>query len=362
MKRTSLFDQHLAAGARMVAFAGWEMPIQYASGIHQEHLAVRESAGLFDVSHMGEIEVTGPGALSFLRFATLNDPALLGPGRGQYSMLPNDRGGLIDDLYVYHTTPEDFLPDDYLVVCNASNREAVASHLTRLARDFDADVRDVSDDFGLLALQCPGAALLLGRVTDADVGGLKKNRTLAGTLLGCEVTFARTGYTGEDGFEIFCHPEDAPALWRTLTAAGAVPCGLGARDTLRLEAGFPLFGHELTPETNPRCTDFAWVVKDKPFYGREAIWSRTCTRQLVGLRLLQRGVARQGYRVLAPAAGEDELGDKIGEVTSGTISPLTRDGIAMAWIRKAYSEPGTEVAVEVRAQPLSAVVVKPPFY
>jgi aminomethyltransferase len=357
MKRTTLFELHVQAGARMVDFAGWEMPLQYPTGINQEHLAVREGAGLFDVSHMGELRVHGAGALELLRFATLNDAGLLQPGRGQYSMLPNDQGGLIDDLYVYCTAP-----DDYLVVCNASNREAVAAHLHRLALDYDAEVDDVSDALGLLALQGPGAALLLGRATDSDVGGLKKNRTLAGTLSSCAVTFARTGYTGEDGFEIFCAADDAPALWRTLVAAGAVPCGLGARDTLRLEAGFPLFGHELTAQTNPRCTDFAWVVKDKPFYGREALWSRGCTRQLVGLRLLQRGVARQGYRVLAPAEREDELGEKIGEVTSGTISPLTREGIAMAWVRRAYSEPGTEVAIEVRAQPLPAVVVKPPFY
>lgn len=341
----------------MVDFAGWEMPLQYRGGISQEHLAVRESAGLFDVSHMGEIRVTGHGALAFLSFATLNDPARLKPGWGQYSMLPNDQGGLIDDLYVYCTGE-----NHYLVVCNAANRDAAVRHLTRLAHDYDAVVEDVSDSFGLLALQGPGAALLLGRQTDADIGGLKKNRTLVGQLAGTEVTVARTGYTGEDGFEIFCEPNDAPSLWRALTAAGAEPCGLGARDTLRLEAGFPLFGHELGESTNPRCTDFAWVVKDKPFFGRDAIWERGCTRQLVGLRLLQRGVARPGYRVLAPGASEDEPGEKIGEVTSGTISPLTREGIAMAWVRKAYSEPGTEIAVEVRAQPLPAVVVKPPFY
>ena len=357
MKRTPLYDLHVAAGARMVDFAGWEMPIQYPTGINQEHLAVRESAGVFDVSHMGEVKVTGAGALEFLRFATLNDPATLKPGRGQYSMLPNDQGGLIDDLYVYCTAPE-----DYLVVCNASNREAVVSHLTKLARNYDAEVTDVSDTFGLLALQGPGAALMLGRLTDADVGGLKKNRTLTGTLAGCEVTFARTGYTGEDGFEIFTRAEDAPAVWQALTSAGAVPCGLGARDTLRLEAGFPLFGHEFSDVTNPRCSNMAWVVKDKDFYGREAIWSRTCTRQLVGLKLLQRGVARQGYRVLAPGETEDEPGEKIGEITSGAISPLTREGVALAWVRKAYSEPGTEIAVEIRGQPLTAVVVKPPFY
>ena len=341
----------------MVDFAGWEMPLQYPPGINQEHLAVRESVGLFDVSHMGEVRVTGAGALDFLRFATLNDPASLKPGRGQYSMLPNDRGGLIDDLYVYCTAPE-----DYLVVCNASNREVVVTHLAKLARDYDTEVMDVSDTFGLLALQGPGAVLLLARLTDADVGGLKKNRTLTGTLAKSDVTFARTGYTGEDGFEIFCRSEDAAAVWRVLTEAGAVPCGLGARDTLRLEAGFPLFGHELTETTNPRCSNMAWVVKDKDFYGREAIWPRSCTRKLVGLKLLQRGVARQGYRVLAPGEHEDESGEKIGEITSGAISPLTREGIALAWVRQAYSEPGTAVAVEIRGQPLPAVVVKPPFY
>ncbi|ADI14208.1 glycine cleavage system aminomethyltransferase GcvT [Truepera radiovictrix] len=361
MKRTPLFDLHLEHGARMVDFAGWEMPLQYRTGIHTEHLAVREGVGLFDVSHMGEVRVTGPGAEAFLRYATLNDPSRLKPQQGQYSMLPNDRGGLIDDLYVYRDAPEAFL-----IVCNAANREAVVAHLTRLSYDYDATVTDESDAWALLALQGPGAALLAGRHAEAELTALKKNRTLQTTLAGCAVTLARTGYTGEDGFEIFCRPEDAPTLWRALVGAGATPCGLGARDTLRLEAGFPLFGHELGPETNPRCTDFAWVVKDKPFFGREAMWHRTCTRRLVGLRLKQRGVARPGYRVLAGAAdvleAESDEGTKVGEVTSGTISPLTREGIAMAWVRRAYSEPGTELAVEIRGQPVPAVVVKPPFY
>ncbi len=370
MKRTSLYELHLEHGARMVDFAGWEMPIQYRTGINGEHLAVRGGVGLFDVSHMGEVRATGAGAQAFLAYATLNDPGTLKPGRGQYSMLPNERGGLIDDLYVYCDAPE-----DYLVVCNASNREAVVTHLTRLGHDYDVDVRDESDAWGLLALQGPGAALLADRHTAAELSELRKNRTVKTTLAGCEVTLARTGYTGEDGFEIFCQPDDAPALWRTLVAAGALRCGLGARDTLRLEAGFPLFGHELGADTNPRCTDFAWVVKDKPFYGREAMWGRSCTRRLVGLRLAQRGVAREGYRVLAGAAdasqsgpndkdvGEEAgTGTKVGEVTSGTISPLTREGIAMAWVRRAYSEPGTELAVEIRGQPVPATVVKPPFY
>ncbi len=350
MKRTTLYDVHVKHGARMVDFADWEMPIQYKTGINQEHLAVREGAGLFDVSHMGELRVTGENATDFLSYATLNNPAKLTPGRAQYSMLPNDRGGLIDDLYIYCEGD-----DEYLIVCNAANVGEVAPHLERLAQDYNAQVENESERWGLMALQGPGAALIMSRVTDGDITSFKKNRTLKTSLAGCEVMLARTGYTGEDGFEVFCDAQDAPQVWEALTDEGAVPCGLGARDTLRLEAGFPLFGHEFTETTNPLCSPYAWVVKDKPFYGRDALWNPSCERKLVGLRLLQRGVARQGYNVL-------HEGDVVGEVTSGTISPLTREGIAMAWIDAALSEPGTSLAVEIRGQGVSASVVEPPFY
>ena len=350
MKRTTLYDEHVKRDARMVDFAGWEMPIQYPTGINQEHLAVRERAGLFDVSHMGEIRVTGEAATDFLSYATLNNPAKLTPGRAQYSMLPNDRGGLIDDLYIYCEGKS-----EYLVVCNASNVSEVVPHLERLAQDYEVSVQNESERWGLMALQGPGAALMMSRLTDEDITSFKKNRTLKTMLAGCSVMLARTGYTGEDGFEVFCEAQDAPQVWRALTEAGATPCGLGARDTLRLEAGFPLFGHEFTNTTNPLCSSYAWVVKDKPFYGREAMWDPACERRLVGLRLTRRGVARQGYHVL-------HKGDIVGEVTSGTISPLTREGIALAWVDAALSEPGTPLEIEIRGQGVNAAVVEPPFY
>ncbi len=350
MKRTPLFEAHRSAGARLVEFAGWEMPLNYPGGIQAEHVAVRTDAGLFDVSHMGEVRVSGKDAKGFLQFATLNDAGKLAPGRGQYSMLPNDRGGLIDDLYVYRDAE-----DDYLVVCNAANQAPVLQHLQVLAEDYDVRVADESESWALLALQGPGSAILLSRLVQGDVTDLKKNRKMALRFGNLSLEAARTGYTGEDGFELFCRPEDAPVVWQALLERGAVPCGLGARDTLRLEAGFPLYGHEFDERTNPLCSDYAWVVKDKAFYGREALWNAPCRERLVGLRLEERGVARQGYALYD---GER----RVGVVTSGTISPLTRDGIAMAWLEAGLANPGKALSVEIRGQRSSATVVKPPFY
>lgn len=330
-------------------FAGWEMPLYYTS-IAEEHVAVRTDVGLFDVSHMGEIRVTGVGSLSFLQFVTLNDPGKLKSGRGQYSMLPNDKGGLIDDLYVYRDDTESFL-----VVCNAANRRRVLEHLTRQSEAYQVQIVDESDSWDLLALQGPGAVLLLNRFVKEDLTTLKKNQKLTVTFGEHIIEVARTGYTGEDGFEIFCRPESSTALWHALISRGAKPCGLGARDTLRLEAGFPLFGQEFTETTNPRCSDYAWVVKDKPFFGREAIWDADCSRRLVGIRLAERGVARQGYRIV-------HSGKIIGEVTSGTISPFTRESIAMGWVDTANAEIGTALEVEIRGQPKEAAIVKMPFY
>ncbi len=351
MQRTPLYDRHEASGARIVDFAGWAMPIQYPSGINQEHLAVRQEVGLFDVSHMGQLRVTGPQVVEFLRWSTLNDAGRLKHGRGQYSMLPNDRGGLVDDLYVYRDAEL-----DYLIVANAGNVEVVASHLRELAEPFDVELADESERWALLAVQGPGAALAVERVSDSDLASVRKNQTLDASIGACPVRLARTGYTGEDGFEVFVAPEDAGAVWDLLIEAGAAPCGLGARDTLRLEAGFPLYGHELGPDTNPLATPFAWVVKDKPFYGREAMWGVDPGRRLVGMKLTGRGVARQGYEVV------DERGGPLGEVTSGTLSPLTREAIAMAWVRTSHAEPGTALSVLIRGQAHPATVVVPPFY
>ena len=349
MRRTPLHQVHVDAGAKMVDFAGWHLPIQFG-GVAAEHLAVRKSAGLFDVSHMGELRVSGENATDFLRYAALNDVGKLQPGRGHYSMLPNDSGGLIDDLYIYREGDS-----EYLIVVNAANAERAYRHLARLASLFDAVVTDESSRWALLALQGPAANDLLAPLTEADLAALKKNRIISTQVAQWPARVARTGYTGEDGFEIFLAPAGAVPVWQALSEAKAVPCGLGARDTLRLEAGFPLYGHELTDDTNPLCTPYAWVVKDKTFYGREKMWDPTCERRLVGLELSGAGVPREGYTVLAGA-------EPVGRITSGTVSPLTRKGIAMAWVDAELSQPQTALKVEIRSKMVPASVTKPPFY
>ncbi|WP_457636958.1 glycine cleavage system aminomethyltransferase GcvT [Oceanithermus sp.] len=344
MNKTPLYDEHLALGGRMVEFAGWELPVMYSS-ITKEHLAVRQGVGIFDVSHMGEFFVRGSQALEYLRWVTLNDPARLKVGRAQYSMLPNDRGGVVDDIYVYRVAD-----DEYLVVVNAANVEKDWAHMNELAGNFDVELENASANWALMALQGPRAEEVLQPLCDVELAGRRKNSTFTASVAGVPVRLARTGYTGEDGFEIFAAPEAAATVWRALIGAGAVPAGLGARDTLRLEAGFPLYGHELTDETNPRCTPLAWVIKDKGYYGRQAIESGDCRRRLVGL-LMERGIPREGYRILRG-------GDVVGEVTSGTQSPVLKKGIALGWVE---SDAGTELEVEVRGKPLPARVVPTPF-
>jgi len=241
------------------------------------------------------------------------------------------------------------------VVANASNKDVVFSHLEKLSTHYKIALVDESDSWALLALQGPGAALLLARFVEEDLSQLKKNSKKTMVLNDCMIDVARTGYTGEDGFEIFCRPDEAMTVWDTLVKSGATPCGLGARDSLRLEAGFPLFGHEFTETTNPLCSSYAWVVKDKPFYGRDALWDKPCKQKLVGLKLKQRGIARQGYTVYSSEG-------MIGEVSSGTLSPFTRESIALAWIDTEFADEGSTVLVEVRRDKLEAIVTKPPFY
>jgi glycine cleavage system aminomethyltransferase T len=290
-RRSPLDAVHRAAGASFTDFAGWQMPVRYSSDL-AEHHAVREAAGLFDLSHMAEILVLGAEAPAALDHALAGRISAVEEGQAKYSLLLAEDGGIIDDLVVYRTGP-----DRFLVVANAGNRAAAVDALRERAAGFDCVVDDESDDVGLIALQGPRSEEIL---------------------------------------------------------RGVVPVGLAARDTLRLEAGFPLFGHELGPDTNPLCTPFGWVVKDKEFFGREALWDQPCDQRLVGLRLLQRGIPRAGYRVL-------NGGEAVGEVTSGALSPLTRDAIAFAWVAAELAAPGTDLAVEIRGQSVAASVVEPPF-
>ena len=350
MKRTPLHDTHVALHARMVDFAGWQMPIQYRTGINEEHNAVRDSCGIFDVSHMGQIRITGDGAVDFLRYVALNDAARLKVGRAQYSMLPNNSGGLIDDIYVYRDGESDFM-----IVSNAGNHDSVMSHLDSLSKaKQDVDVSDESADWAVLAVQGPEATRILSEMTGQELDATRKNATEFASIAGHEIRLTRTGYTGEAGFEVYTKPEAAVPVWQALTASGAVPCGLGARDTLRLEAGFPLFGNELDANSNPLCTPMAWVVKDKDFFGRPEMMNADCARRLVGLELLQRGIPRGGYAIVKD-------GRQVGTVTSGTISPWSRKAIALGWLDSGFSEPGTELAVEIRGQPVEAVVAELPF-
>ncbi|WP_448565928.1 glycine cleavage system aminomethyltransferase GcvT [Thermus sp.] len=345
MKKTPLYQAHLRHGGRMVAFAGYALPLQYTS-IVEEHLAVRREAGLFDVSHMGEFLIRGEEALPFLQWATVNDVGRLRVGRAQYSMLPSERGGVVDDIYLYRLGEA-----AYLMVVNAANIAKDFAHLSALARGFRVEVEDVSEATALLALQGPKAARILQGLTEADLASRKKNDVFEARVAGRPARLARTGYTGEDGFEIFLAPEDAEAVFEALVAAGARPAGLGARDTLRLEAGFPLYGHELTEETNPLCTPWAWVVKrEKDFLGKEAMLSGACREKLVGL-VLETGIPREGYAVLS------EKGP-VGRVTSGGYSPLLEKGIALAYVEKEAEGP---FYVEVRGRAIPAALSQLPF-
>jgi aminomethyltransferase len=359
LRHTPLRDAHVALGARMVPFAGYEMPVQYTS-ILDEHRTVRSAVGLFDLSHMGEVAIGGAEALAFCRYAVVSDPGALEPGQAQYSMLCTDAGGVIDDLIVYRTD------HGYLIVCNASNRDAVVTQLRELLErgDFDAAIDDRSDRTALVAPQGPRAAELLGGLTDLDLAALRNYRSLRGTVAGVDCLVARTGYTGEDGFELFCDAPHARRLWDALLRGGAAlgirPCGLGSRDTLRLEAGMPLYGNELGLDGNPYEANLGRVVKlDKgEFVGRAAlqrVQQEGPRRRLVGLVMRENAIPRHGYPVLVE-------GRSAGEVTSGTLSPTLGEKIAMAYLPADAAAVGDEVQVVVRDRPFRAEQVKLPFY
>ena len=332
----------------MVPFAGYLMPIQYSS-ISNEHLAVRQGVGMFDVSHMGEFWFEGPGALDFLQAITPNDVSKLKMGRAHYSMLPNAEGGVVDDVYIYRTGE-----NQYLMVVNASTIEKDWNHIQSLKNGFDVTLRDESETTSLIAVQGPKALETLQTLVDVDLSATKKNDTFTCNLSGRPVRLARTGYTGEDGFEVFCANADAEPIWNLLLDAGVVPCGLGARDTLRLEAGFALYGHELTDETSPLSTPFAWVVKAyKTFHGKDAMMNRPIMQKLVGI-VLEQGIPREGYPVL-------HQGKTVGKVVSGTMSPLTKKGIAFAYVDSELAEAGKPIEVEIRGKAHAGAIVDPPF-
>jgi aminomethyltransferase len=359
LRRTPLADVHAALGGRMVPFAGWEMPVQYTS-ILDEARIVRQAVGLFDLSHMGEVHVSGPEALAFLRHVVVSDPATLAPGQAQYSMLCTDEGGVIDDLIVYR------IDDGYWVVCNAANHDADVAHLRDLLRrsGLAAELDDRSDRTGLVAPQGPRAQDLLATLTDADLPALGYYHATRGTVAGIDCLIARTGYTGEDGFELFCEANRTQELWDAVRAAGEpfglAPCGLGSRDILRLEAGMPLYGNELDREHNPYEANMGRVVKlDKgDFVGREALAEVERTgpqRRLVGLVMRDNAIARHGYPVEAP-------GGATGVVTSGGPSPTLDERIAMAYLPAEAAAIGGEVEVMVRDRAYRAEQVKLPFY
>lgn len=360
-RRTPLHDRHVAAGGRLVEFAGWQMPVQYR-GVIDEHRAVRGAAGLFDVSHMGEIRVAGRGAESFVQGLTPNDVAKLQPGRAHYSALLTPEGTFLDDLLVYRLAD-----DEFLIVVNAAN---AASDFRWMAERHAADaddgcvLEDVSESHALLALQGPRAAEILRRLTATALDEIKYYRFAQGEVADRRAMISRTGYTGEHGFELYLAPQDAGAVWDRLLEAGRAdglePIGLGARDTLRLEAGMALYGHEIDRTTTPWEAGLDWIVKlDKgDFVGRETLMAeraRGPARRLVGIEVTGRGIARDGHRVLA--AGRD-----VGHVTSGTFSPTFEKALGLAYVESALAAPGTELEVDVRGRAVPVRVVPYPFY
>jgi aminomethyltransferase len=343
LQRTPLHDRHVALGARMVPFAGWEMPVQY-QGVIQEHLAVRNDAGAFDVSHMGEIEVEGPRALELLQGLLSNDLARLAPGDAQYTLLTNERGGIVDDLIAYRL--DEFR---FLLVVNASNREADFEWIK--SREISgSDVRDVSDECGLIAVQGPNAIAKLG-LAPAKQFTYSEER-----IDGIEAMVNRTGYTGEDGCELLCMAEDAGALWDTVLARGVTPCGLGARDTLRLEASLPLHGNDIGLDTDAIEAGLGWTcaLDAKEFTGADAlrrIKAEGPARRLVSFVMEEKAIPRQGMPIV-----------KGGVVTSGTHSPMLDAGIGMGYVPTSHSAPDTPLTIDVRGKLRRARVVKRPIY
>ena len=356
--RTPLHDQHVALGATMTDFAGWSMPLRYGSET-AEHRAVRSAAGLFDLSHMGEIEVSGPAAAEALDHALVSELAGVAVGGAKYTMMCAEDGGIVDDLIVYRLADQ-----RWLVVANASNAAVVRDELGARAAGFAAEVTDRSADYALIAVQGPHATAIMAGLTDADLSAIRYYAAGRARVAGVDALLARTGYTGEDGFEIFCAAPEAAGVWSAALAAGEghglVPTGLACRDTLRLEAGMPLYGQELTRAVSPYAANLGRVVGGGDFVGHAALAERAEAgepRRLVGLVGSGRRPPRADYPVLAGDGGPE-----IGTVTSGAVSPTLGRPIALAYLDVGHAEPGTEVVIDARGRAEPAEVVKPPFY
>lgn len=362
-RRTPLFERHQTLGARIIPFAGWEMPVQYG-GIIQEHQAVRSSAGLFDLGHMGQVDISGPDALQFLQRTTTNDVSTIDPGRAQYSLLPNEQGGVIDDIIVYRRPSG----DSYFVVINASNTDKDVAWLQRQRRELselDVTVKDISPDTGMIAIQGPRANDIVQGITDVELSDLPAFAWKSGTVGGVPAMIARTGYTGEDGFEFFTAIDQIDDLWDELMKAGGpdgiVPVGLGARDTLRLEARMPLYGNEMDDTVGPLEAGLGWAVKlDKgDFIGREKIAAMKdsgAPRRTVGFKLTERaGSPRSHYPVFAD-------GREVGFVTSGAMSPTLGENIGLALVEREVAGVGKSLEIEIRGKRVPAVQIKTPFY
>jgi aminomethyltransferase len=360
LRRTALYSSHRAAGARMVEFGGWEMPVEY-SGIIQEHLAVRTRAGLFDVGHMGEIELRGPRALTLLQRVTCNDASRLSILQAQYSALMLANGACVDDCVVHR------LGEDHFFLCvNAANTARDFAYLAS-QNNFSAaevDLRDVSADYAQIALQGPAAAAILGRLTTYALESLKYYWCCHAECCGVPGLLARTGYTGEDGFEFYLPPRDAPRVWAEMLEAGRaeglIPAGLGARNTLRLEASYPLYGHELDEQTTLLEAGLGWICKLQKgeFVGRQALLQQKengAAKKLVGFEMTAPGIGRDGYPVWIK-------GEKLGVVTSGSFAPFLKKSIGMAYVKPALAQPGLAMEIEIRGRKAQAVQVPLPFY
>lgn len=358
MSRTALYDKHVALGAKMVDFAGFEMPVQY-SGINEEHFAVREKVGIFDVSHMGQFYVEGEKAKDLLQYICSNNVDNLENGKAQYTCLPNGKGGIVDDLIVYKIKD-----DQYFVVVNASNIEKDFAHFKKYNEKFGAELKNVSDEMSLIAIQGPKATETLQKLTETDLFAIPYYHFEIGNVFGVQdVIISNTGYTGSGGFEIYFKNEDAVEIWEALRKAGEefglLPCGLAARDTLRLEKGFCLYGNDIDDTTSPLEAGLGWITKfDKDFVDKEFLAKQKVegvTKKLVAFEMQEKAIPRHDYQVV------DLEGNIIGKVTSGTMSPMKKIGIGLAYVGKDFAKVASEIFIKIRNKDVPAVVVKLPF-